>query len=271
MLTIGEFSRRTRLSAKALRLYEQLGLLMPADIDRSSGYRHYSETQVARAKEIALLRRVDMPLAVIAEIIDLAPADATAAIAAYWSGVETLTAERRALVHYLLTRHEGDDHTMYDIKLRHVGERGLFTISRHVHADAAGEFFGAALQRLRSAAPGLPGVDGVPFLVYYGEVSDDSDGPMELCRPVGFAAGETVIASMPEVQLRREPAHDEAFIRLTRAEVAWPSMLPAIDALERWLSEQGRQPLGPPRQLMIADWRTAPPDAPACDLAVPLR
>ena len=271
MLTIGEFSGCTRLSAKALRLYEQLGLLIPAAVDPSTGYRQYGEAQVARAKNIALLRRVDMPLAVIAEVIDLAPAAAAAAIAAYWSGVETVTAERRALVRYLITRYEGDSDTMYDINVRRVPERGLFTISRHIHADGVGEFFGAALQRLRSAAPGLPGVDGVPFLVYYGEGSADSDGPVELCRPVGIADGEIAVASMPEVQLRREPAHDEAFIRLTRAEVAWPSMLPAIEALERWLTEQGRQPLGPPRQLMIADWRTAGPDAPACDLAVPVR
>ena len=47
MLTIGEFSRRTRLSAKALRLYEQLGLLIPDAVDPSSGYRQYGEAQVA--------------------------------------------------------------------------------------------------------------------------------------------------------------------------------------------------------------------------------
>jgi hypothetical protein len=30
----------------------------------------------------------------------------------------------------------------------------------------------------------MTGIAGCPFLVFYGEVSDDSDGPMELCRPV---------------------------------------------------------------------------------------
>ena len=39
LLTIGEFAHRTRLSVKALRLYDQLGLVTPAMVDASSGYR----------------------------------------------------------------------------------------------------------------------------------------------------------------------------------------------------------------------------------------
>jgi DNA-binding transcriptional MerR regulator len=40
-MTIGEFSKRSRLSAKALRLYDELGLLPPAEVDARSGYRLY--------------------------------------------------------------------------------------------------------------------------------------------------------------------------------------------------------------------------------------
>ncbi|MBO0744948.1 MAG: MerR family DNA-binding transcriptional regulator, partial [Candidatus Dormibacteraeota bacterium] len=39
MLTIGAFSRRSRLSMKALRLYERVGLLSPARVDPENGYR----------------------------------------------------------------------------------------------------------------------------------------------------------------------------------------------------------------------------------------
>ena len=62
--------------------------------------------------------------------------------------------------------------------------------SWHLHADETDAFFAEAFARLRSAAPGLEGIAGCPFLVFYGEVSDDSDGPLELCRPV--AAGSAV-------------------------------------------------------------------------------
>ena len=63
MLTIGEFARASRLSAKALRLYDELGLLRPARVDPDSGYRFYEPAQLERARLVAWLRRLGMPLA----------------------------------------------------------------------------------------------------------------------------------------------------------------------------------------------------------------
>jgi PPM family protein phosphatase len=39
MLTIGEFASAARLSPRALRLYDKLGLLRPRAVDGESGYR----------------------------------------------------------------------------------------------------------------------------------------------------------------------------------------------------------------------------------------
>jgi hypothetical protein len=61
LMTISEFSARTRLSAKALRLYDRLGLIAPLEVDSSNGYRYYGEPQVADAVLVGLLRRVGMP------------------------------------------------------------------------------------------------------------------------------------------------------------------------------------------------------------------
>jgi len=61
-LTIGEFSKMTYLSVKALRHYHDVGLLEPADIDPASGYRHYSADQVATAQAIRRFRDLDMPI-----------------------------------------------------------------------------------------------------------------------------------------------------------------------------------------------------------------
>jgi len=49
-LPIGVFARRSRLSAKALRLYDEMGLLVPADVDPENGYRRYRESQLATAR-----------------------------------------------------------------------------------------------------------------------------------------------------------------------------------------------------------------------------
>jgi DNA-binding transcriptional MerR regulator len=76
LMTIGAFAGRTRLSAKALRLYDRLGLLPPARVDPDSGYRFYGEDQVATARLIALLRRLGMPLTAIADIAAKPPGEA---------------------------------------------------------------------------------------------------------------------------------------------------------------------------------------------------
>lgn len=125
-----------------------------------------------------------------------------------------------------------------------------------------------AFPRLRAAGPGLEGIAGAPYLVFYGEVSADSDGPVELCRPLAADPGP---APGGDVQFRAELAHDEAWIRLAEREMSWPRMMPFAEALEQWGRDHGRAGAAPLRQVLIADRRTAAPDTPVCDLSLPLR
>lgn len=68
-MPIGDFSRATFLSVKALRRYHQEGLLTPAEIDPDSGYRRYDVTQIPEAQVIKRLRDLDMPLEEIRGIL----------------------------------------------------------------------------------------------------------------------------------------------------------------------------------------------------------
>jgi DNA-binding transcriptional MerR regulator len=90
-----EFSAATGLSVKALRLYDERGLLVPARADRTTGYRRYTEDQIATAGRIALLRRAGIGLADIERFL----AAPTAAMIDRW--LADLAAEtalrRRAL------------------------------------------------------------------------------------------------------------------------------------------------------------------------------
>lgn len=62
LLSIGEFSRLTHVSVKALRHYHDLDLLSPARIDPASGYRFYATAQAPTAQLIRRFRDLDMPL-----------------------------------------------------------------------------------------------------------------------------------------------------------------------------------------------------------------
>jgi DNA-binding transcriptional MerR regulator len=69
LMPIGRFARLTGLSVKALRHYDELGLLQPTSVDADTGYRSYSTDQVERAETIRLFRRLELPLDDIATIL----------------------------------------------------------------------------------------------------------------------------------------------------------------------------------------------------------
>ena len=105
LMTIGAFAKASRLSPKALRLYDELGLLAPEQVDPVSGYRRYAPEQLEQARLVAWLRRLGMPLARIREVCALHAVDGQAAareLRAYWAQVEAETAARRELTAFLV-------------------------------------------------------------------------------------------------------------------------------------------------------------------------
>jgi DNA-binding transcriptional MerR regulator len=76
LLTIGDFSRMTFLTVKALRHYHSVGLLEPARTDPSTGYRYYRLEQVAQARLIRRLRDLDLPVDGVRAVLS-APDDTT--------------------------------------------------------------------------------------------------------------------------------------------------------------------------------------------------
>ncbi|MFE0703035.1 MerR family transcriptional regulator [Streptomyces sp. NPDC058872] len=102
LLTIGTFAKASRLSPKALRLYDELGLLTPARVDPLTGYRLYAPEQLDRARLVAWLRRLGMPLARIQQVCALAAGPAAEEVRAFWAQVEADTAARRDLAAFLV-------------------------------------------------------------------------------------------------------------------------------------------------------------------------
>jgi DNA-binding transcriptional MerR regulator len=62
MLSIGRFADATGLTVKALRHYDEIGLLVPARVDPDNGYRYYDAAQVEDAVTIRRLRALELPL-----------------------------------------------------------------------------------------------------------------------------------------------------------------------------------------------------------------
>ncbi|MFF0728979.1 MerR family transcriptional regulator [Streptomyces sp. NPDC004134] len=154
LLTIGAFARAARLSPKALRLYDELGLLTPARVDPVTGYRLYAPGQLEQARLVAWLRRLGMPLARIRYVCSLDAAGAAAEVRAYWAQVEADTAARRELAAFLVGHLSWKEPAMpLDIRYAALSDPGLVRESNQDTAYAG--------DRLLAVADGYGGL-GAP-------------------------------------------------------------------------------------------------------------
>jgi DNA-binding transcriptional MerR regulator len=267
LLSIGSFARRARLSHKALRLYAELGLLPPARVDPETGYRFYRAEQIERARLIGLLRRLDMPLARIGRVLELSGADAMREVAAFWAEAEADMAAKRRLVAYLERHLEGRGEPMYDVETRDVPEQHVATMQRNLTVGDLPAFIEEGWTRLGASVSDAGGtIDGPYFVIFHGEVNDDSDGPVELCLPYRGS----VAPPDGGISVRTEPAHREAFTRLTRAQIEFPSILDAYGAVERWMEREGHEMAASPREVYFTE-ADVQADEPFCDVAFPIR
>lgn len=70
MLKIGDFSRLSRVSVKALRYYDEIGLLRPAYVDSFTSYRYYAADQLTRLNHILALKDLGFTLEQTIHLLD---------------------------------------------------------------------------------------------------------------------------------------------------------------------------------------------------------
>jgi len=262
------FARRSMLSPKALRLYERLGLLVPDQVDPANGYRRYLESQLRAARLIAMLRRLDMPLAEVAVVLAARPPLRAEILSGYWERIERRVASQRELVTHLVIRLSGGERSVgmvEDVREREIPEQLVLTEQRHVLVEELGPWLGVAMVRQAKLAAEYGGIAGPQFVIFHGEVNQDSDGPVEICTPIDLDREGSGPAAM-----RREPAHREAYVRLRKAQVEYPQILSAFDAVSQWIAGGNAVQAGAPREVYFTDFPAAGPDDEVCDVACPI-
>src|SRR5688500_12216183 len=70
MIKIGEFSKLVQVPVPTLRYYDQVGLLKPSEVDRFTGYRYYSASQLPRLHRILALKGLGFSLEQIAAVLE---------------------------------------------------------------------------------------------------------------------------------------------------------------------------------------------------------
>jgi DNA-binding transcriptional MerR regulator len=273
-ISIGEFARRSRLSLKALRLYDERGVLVPSRVDQASGYRYYDTAQLDQARLIVMMRQLQLPLAAVKELLACDPADAATRIAEHWRDVEAAHDVRRDLADYLVNRLRGKRSGMYEVAIREMPERSLLCLKRNVDEQGQWAFGKEFITILRKRPlPNIEGRQGAPLCIYWSHPSADGDGLIEWCKPVS-AAARAVAEHYPELTLRTEPAHLEMYVALPPGygAVEWDL---ACESLDAWGQEQKHEREGERLSLTPEDlglrttYLAAGPSHSDIDLAVP--
>jgi DNA-binding transcriptional MerR regulator len=268
-ITIGEFARRARLTPRALRLYDRTGLLRPVLTDEATGYRRYGTLQVRVGQLISLLRGAGLALADIQLVLaDLAasPGLAVDRLDTLLSHLDQRHADCKLLIrHAQATLREGGD-PMFDIKTRHVPAQRVMSVQRRLHAPQTEGFVREVKEAFYRHLGGTEPT-GQFILIFHGIVDEESsDGPIEAI--LGCPAG---VAPTDLIGIRTEPAHDEAYTTITKAQWAYPAILAAYDAVA-CSPEAAARPGGQLscREVYLAEPGKLGPDDLICDIAFPL-
>ncbi|MFC8733377.1 MerR family transcriptional regulator [Luteimicrobium sp. NPDC057192] len=277
-LSTGEMVRASGLSPKALRLYDANGLLAPAFVDPVTGYRAYDAGQVARARAIGLLRRLDLPLARIAELLDGPPEGLRPALLAWWTERRRDLEAQRGVVDLLAG--DGEDaapaavpaatpvlpdaaRLRASVRLVEREARTVACVTDVVEQAALVPAFTSAVLTIREELARQDVVFGPEYVVVFHEtVRPGIAGRIETCVPY-----EGVVRPAGAVALRLEPAGRLASVPVPPADCRYPPIVAyydaALDAARAW----GR-PAGPPRERYPVPW--SPDVAEVARVEVPL-
>jgi DNA-binding transcriptional MerR regulator/effector-binding domain-containing protein len=210
-LTIGDFSRMTLLSVKALRHYHEIGLLEPAAVDRESGYRMYDMDQVPTAQVIRRLKDLGMPLDDVKRVLQAPDLKArNEAIVAHLQRMEHELAQTNANVASLRRLLESSGARHASVEFRSQAAAGALAIRERVTVESLDAWWVDAFGELHSAAARArlkrSGPDGA---LYPGEWFQDEVGDVVAFMPV---AGEYEVRRPGRVQRYVVPAAELAVL-----------------------------------------------------------
>jgi DNA-binding transcriptional MerR regulator len=172
-LSLGRFAQAVQLSRKALRIYNQLGILVPDYVDPESGYRYYSTAQFEKARFIRLLRAMEMPLADIRCVLaTTTPDEAIELVLDCQRAFEKKTDQVRQASHKFLAYLRKEYITIsINVSAKRFPVCQAVSIKKNITVPAFHEFIPNALSQLRAFVKETgANIIGDPICFYYGPV-----------------------------------------------------------------------------------------------------
>jgi DNA-binding transcriptional MerR regulator len=247
MLKIGQFSRFSQVTTKTLRYYDQIGLLKPAEVDRFTGYRYYSASQLPRLHRILALKDLGLSLEQIGDLLegDLSPDQIRGILRMRQSEIQQQMAEEQAQlarVEQRLKQIELEE-TMptQEVLIKKVPTLAVASVRDSVPTtdipQLFGEFFGYLVQR------GL-GPAGPPIAIYYDEEFLEGPIDVEITAPVTGPVPEG-----DRIKPRELPAIEQAASIIHEGN--YENVGSTYSQLLRWMEANGYYIAGPFREVYL--------------------
>ncbi|MEO1133865.1 MAG: MerR family transcriptional regulator [Cyanobacteria bacterium J06639_1] len=271
MLRISDFAQLSRVSTKALRLYDRLDLLKPAKVDPHTGYRFYSATQLPRLNRILVFKALGFSLERIACLLDddLAANDIRGLLQLKHAELQQqLERDRLRLIQVEVRLNEIDQEgtmTAYDILTKPVAAQPVAaTLGVIPNYDECS----AILDRMFEEAFSYVYQHGVKQLsygisIYHDTKLRDRDIPVEaaVCIPELIPTSDRVFAyELPAVETMAYTVHRGSFDALGQA----------YSALLAWVEKHQYRVVGSTRELYLAYERDGDPSQYVTEIQLPV-
>jgi DNA-binding transcriptional MerR regulator len=254
MLKIGEFSKLVQVSVPTLRYYDQVGLLKPVEVDRSTGYRYYSASQLPRLHRILALKGLGFDLAQIAAVLTegVTPEQMRGMLLLRQAQINQQIIEAQSQlteVESRLQQIEREEHvSAYDVILKHV-EPLLIASVRTIlpsHSEVGmlfGEVYEAIGSHVNKALGPNPENGGQTLVLWY-DTEFNEHG-------VDGAAAFMLRCPVPESGRMRVHELPAATMAATVHHGSYNTINQAHEAILTWIEANGYRIVGPDRELNL--------------------
>jgi effector-binding domain-containing protein len=251
MLKIGDFSKLARVSIKALRYYDEIGLLKPVRIDQFTGYRYYETSQLPRLTRIIALKDMGLSLYEIARllkenvsishILDLLHIKQ----GELKERLEQEAARLTRVEEWLKQVEKEGKMPDYEIVLKKVPSQKVVAIRATLPGGygETGRLFDKLMPYVFQSRAQMI---GPPIEIIYDEDFKETDVDVEVAIPVA-----SIVPAQGEIKSYELPGYDRMATTIHKGN--FDTVSAAYAALMKWIEASGYQVAGPSREIYFTD------------------
>jgi DNA-binding transcriptional MerR regulator len=259
MFSIGEFARLGSVSVRSLRHYHDLGLLAPAEVDETTGYRRYSAGQLPVLNRIVALKELGFSLEQVRELTgEVTVAELRGMLTLRRAQLEAEVGQQHARLAQIETRlreiEREDDMPEYDIVVKELPAQRVAVLANPAPGFGAanlGPILGPAIERLYAIlAANQVAVVGNAFVFYEG---DPDQGSLVAYAALPIADSTPPLPSPVAIV---ELPHVQEAVSVVLAAPTETTHSEVYPVLGRWVEDHGYEVVGHGRDVFL---NTAPP------------